>query len=90
MSVPIFDVSTLWRMPCDDFNEWRATTDLPILYDYVLQRLPDFTIWATEFNVDRETFSRTSQDNTSNSGRLSWNLMSMRVDASLTGILSQT
>jgi|SRR5579863_2159876 len=59
MSVPMFDVSTLWRMRCDDFNEWRATTDLPILYEYFLRRLPDFSIWATEFNVDKETFSRT-------------------------------
>ena len=55
----MFDVSTLWRMPCDDFNEWRATADLPILYDYFLRCLPDFSIWATEFNIDQETFSRT-------------------------------
>ena len=59
MSVPMFDVSALWRMPCDEFNEWRATTDLPILYEYFLQRLPDFALWATEFDLDKETFSRT-------------------------------
>ena len=55
----MFDVAELWRMPSDKFNEWRATTDLPIIYDYFLQRLPDFSIWATEFGVDKETFSRT-------------------------------
>lgn len=59
MSIGMFRVPDLWRMPCDDFNEWRATTDLPILYDYFLQRLPDFSIWATEFGVDKDTFSRT-------------------------------
>lgn len=59
MSVPMFDVSALWRMPCDEFNEWRATTDLPILYEYFLQRLPEFPTWAAEFNIDKETFSRT-------------------------------
>jgi len=59
MSVEMFKVSDLWTMPCDHFNEWRATNDLPVLYDFLLQRLPDFSIWAADFGVDKDTFSRT-------------------------------
>ncbi len=59
MSVPTFDVAALWNMSSEEFNEWRANTDLPILYRYFLRRLPDFAKWAAQFGVNEETFSRT-------------------------------
>lgn len=59
MSVPLFDVQVLWLKPCDEFNEWRATTDLPLLYDYFMHRLPGFGEWATEFDIDGSTFCHT-------------------------------
>jgi hypothetical protein len=59
MSIQMFDVVGLWRQSSDDFNEWRAVTDLPVLYDFFLERLPDFGVWASEFQIDSATFSRT-------------------------------
>jgi hypothetical protein len=59
MSVPMFNVAGLWQLPCDKFNEWRANTDLPLLYDYFTQRLPDFGVWAAEFEIDKPTFCHT-------------------------------
>jgi hypothetical protein len=59
MSIPLFDVSELWRKQADEFNEWRANSDLPLLYDFFLTRLPDFEDWASEFQIDKKTFSHT-------------------------------
>src|SRR5436190_1528952 len=59
MSIPMFDVSELWRKQSDEFNEWRANSDLPLLYDFFLTRLPDFDAWASDFQIDKETFSHT-------------------------------
>ena len=58
MSVPLFDVRSLWEMAPDAFNEWRAEHDLPILYEYFLERLPAFKEWVAEFNIDRPVFCR--------------------------------
>jgi hypothetical protein len=49
----------LWRLSPDAFNEWRATNDLPLLYNYCLTKLPGFSEWAKEFQIDSETFCHT-------------------------------
>jgi hypothetical protein len=56
MSVPLFGVQSLWEKTPDAFNEWRAENDLPILYEYFLERLPAFKEWAAEFDIDQPTF----------------------------------
>lgn len=45
----------LWNMSPHEFNKWRAENDLPILFSYFHEILPDFNIWL-------ETLKITEQD----------------------------
>jgi hypothetical protein len=54
----INDASTLWSMPYEDFNEWRATGDLPRLLEFLKTRLPQFELWLALYGVDDNRFCR--------------------------------
>ena len=59
MSVPLFDISMLWNLSPEVFNEWRANNDLPIVYQHFLGLLPAFHEWTAESGIDRAVFCRT-------------------------------
>lgn len=54
MSVPLYDPKNLWAMPSQNFNEWRATNDLPLLFAYFETKLPGFSKWLDTLPISRE------------------------------------
>ncbi|WP_319406141.1 ion channel [uncultured Desulfosarcina sp.] len=56
MSVPLYDINMLWSLNHDDFNKWRSTHDLPILLSFFKKKLPGFTTWLNEFDIDDNLF----------------------------------
>lgn len=58
MSVPYYSPMSFWLMPSDEFNEWRAQNDLPLLREFFIARLPRFREWLDEFRIDAEMFCR--------------------------------
>jgi hypothetical protein len=56
MSVPIQDTKKLWALKSDEFNAWRATNDLPLLYAFFLSKLPKFKEWLDAFGIDEQMF----------------------------------
>lgn len=59
MSVPLQDVAALWSLPVDDFNEWRATNDLRILFAFFGERLPGFSDWLAAYQLSEDDFCAT-------------------------------
>lgn len=41
----------LWQLKPDNFNEWRAKNDLPILFGYFKKTLPDFEEWLATVGI---------------------------------------
>ncbi|MEG6544903.1 potassium channel family protein [Acinetobacter bereziniae] len=41
----------LWNMNSSEFNKWRAKNDLPILFDYFHETLPEFDIWLKTLQI---------------------------------------
>jgi hypothetical protein len=58
MTIPYHNPMSFWLMPSDEFNEWRAQTDLPQLYSFFMQRLPHFKEWLDHYGIDEELFCR--------------------------------
>ncbi|TAL33690.1 MAG: hypothetical protein EPN97_09215 [Alphaproteobacteria bacterium] len=58
MSVPYYSPMSFWLMPNEEFNEWRAQNDLPLLREFFIARLPRFKDWLDEFGIDAELFCR--------------------------------
>ena len=58
MSVPYHSPMSFWLMPSDEFNEWRAQNDLPLLRKFFISRLPHFQEWLDQFKIDAELFCR--------------------------------
>lgn len=54
MTNPYPNPMQLWAMPPHAFNEWRATNDLPKLFDFLKGLLPGFDTWLNElpFGMD--------------------------------------
>lgn len=50
--------SELWDMKVGDFNEWRATHDLPALFDYFAGLLPGFDDWVATLPFGRDVMVR--------------------------------
>src|SRR5258706_9977017 len=48
----------LWAFSPEEFNEWRATNDLPLLLSFCLQTLPGFGDWLDRFRIDADQFCR--------------------------------
>ncbi|QRR34022.1 hypothetical protein JNX00_20730 [Hydrogenophaga sp. YM1] len=40
--------SELWSMSVRQFNEWRASNDIPVLLSRLSELLPEFEVWLTE------------------------------------------
>lgn len=59
MSVPLGNPEYLWELSPNDFNEWRANHDLPLVFQYFLKHLPGFGDWAATFAVDSAVFCQT-------------------------------
>jgi hypothetical protein len=51
-------VQHLWRLMPEDFNEWRATNDLPRLRVFLEERLPEFRTWMFQFGITENCFCR--------------------------------
>src|ERR1700733_14969026 len=58
MSPPDEPPALLWALSPEEFNEWRATNDLPRLYSFFLQTLPGFGDWLDAFQIDADQFCR--------------------------------
>ena len=58
MSAPYSDPAKLWNLPIDEFNEWRANNDLPILLNFFKSTLPGFDRWLETFGIDAASFCR--------------------------------
>jgi len=54
----IIDPAEVWNKTPEEFNEWRATGDLPLLLSFFESRLPGFATWRKTFQIDRELFCR--------------------------------
>jgi uncharacterized protein YjbI with pentapeptide repeats len=52
------DPTRCWGLSCDEFNDWRATNDLPALLSFFKTRLPGFTDWLDLYSIDDATFCR--------------------------------
>lgn len=69
MSVPYYSPMSFWLMPSDEFNEWRAQNDLPLLREFFIARLPHFREWLDEFGIDADLFCRIIPTGTLFTGR---------------------
>lgn len=68
--VPAYpDQETLWAMPSHEFNEWRATNDIPVLFDYLNTCLPGFNIWTNTLPFDTSVMARVVPTGTLFTGR---------------------
>lgn len=52
------DPKQLWGMNPHEFNEWRATNDLPILFNFLQDLLPSFNEWINELPFGMEVVLR--------------------------------
>lgn len=59
MSIPLFDVSTLWSLSVEDFNKWRAANDLRLVFAFFGERLPGFSAWLAAFQLGEDDFCAT-------------------------------
>lgn len=51
-SIPYTPPHTLWKQSPDEFNEWRRSNDLPLLFQYFLRKLPHFQVWLDSYGLD--------------------------------------
>jgi hypothetical protein len=58
VSIPIPDLRKVWHRKNDEFNEWRATNDLPQLLAFFKIRFPGFADWLTCLSLGAD-FRRT-------------------------------
>lgn len=49
---------TLWQMEPHEFNEWRATNDLPALFAFLAKLFPGFEKWQSSLPIDQDTMLR--------------------------------
>jgi hypothetical protein len=52
------DIARCWALGPWEFNNWRATNDLPILLSFFKGRLPGFQNWLDQFRIGDEKFCR--------------------------------
>ncbi|BEU25778.1 potassium channel family protein [Paraburkholderia sp. 22B1P] len=50
--------ASLWGMPPHVFNEWRATNDIPVLFQYLATLLPGFDEWIATLPFGRDVMMR--------------------------------
>ncbi|UVL56244.1 potassium channel family protein [Pseudomonas sp. B21-035] len=41
----------LWKLSPGQFNEWRAKNDLPVIFEYFRETLPDFDVWLATIGI---------------------------------------
>jgi Ion channel len=45
---PKIDITQLWQMSADEFNDWREKNDYPRIINFLKRKLPDFEVWMME------------------------------------------
>ncbi len=56
MSVPIYDIATLWALSPEEFNKWRQNHDLPLLFEFFREKLPGFSEWLAKYEPEKDYF----------------------------------
>lgn len=51
----------LWKLNNNDFNEWRRSNDLKVLFDFFEKTLPDFNVWMKEYKFSHEFILKTNK-----------------------------
>ncbi|MCE7044391.1 potassium channel family protein [Dyadobacter sp. CY312] len=55
------NIQLLWKLPVDQFNDWRRNNDLKQLFDHFEDVLPEFTQWRNTFSLSMEYILSTDQ-----------------------------
>lgn len=48
------EANDLWRLPPNQFNEWRRNNDYPIIFEAFESNLPHFSEWMKETEITKE------------------------------------
>jgi hypothetical protein len=58
MSVPRQDPKVLWALRPDEFNHWRGTNELPVLFAFLRTKFPGFDDWMAQNGLDADVLCR--------------------------------